>query len=153
MSKNNAKPQSTPSANRQKRRSAGKNPAVSVLFSAFAGIAAFFAAVFVLSFIIEKSPDPNALLPACAVISAALSACVAGTVAAKTAGKVAPWSILSGLLMLIVFLFISLFFDSADHENGMIFKSIVVAILPTMAYIAGTVTSKKKGKVHRQKRR
>jgi len=67
-------------------------------------------------------------------------------------GKAAPWSIVSGLLMLVVFLFISLFFDSTDYENGMIFKSIVAAILPITAYISGTAVSKKKHRAHTQRR-
>ncbi len=134
----------TPPAAKRKTGEAAKNPVKILLFSFAAGTATLFLSVLVLSFLLEKSPDPNALLPVASIVCTLLTSAVSGSVAAKLSGKGSPWSVLSGLILILFYLVLSLFFDPADYENGMALKTAVVIILPVTALIAGTFSARKK---------
>ncbi len=145
MPKSNLKQKKpTPPAAKRKTVDTGKNPFAILLFAFAAGTAVLFLSILVLSFLLEKSPDPNALLPAAAIVCTLVTSAVSGSVAAKLSGKGSPWSVLSGLVLILFYLVLSLFFDQSDYENGMTLKSAVVIILPVASLIMGTLSSRKK---------
>lgn len=145
MPKSNSKQKKpTPPAPKQKPGEKSKNPVTVILYPVITGTAVLLLSVLALSFLLEKSPDPNALLPVAAIICTLLAAAVSGSLSAKLSGKASPTSILSGLIMILVYLIISLFFDAQAFENGMVLKSAIVIILPAMAFVAGTVSAKNK---------
>ncbi len=145
MPKSNSKQKRpTPPTPKQKPGEKSKNPVTVLLYPVIAGTAVLLLSVFALSFLLEKSPDPNALLPAAAILCTVLAAAVSGSVSAKLSGKASPTSILSGLIMILVYLIMSLFFDAQDCENSMVLKSAIVILLPAMAFTAGIMATKNK---------
>lgn len=144
MSRSNTKQKRpSPPSLKSKHSANRKNPTQALIISFLAGAAVFFVSVLILSFLLEKSPDPNALIPAAAIICTILAAAVSGSAAAKLLGKATPWSILSGLIMILFYLIMSLFFDNSA-ESGIVLKSAIVVILPLMALVAGVFAGRNK---------
>ncbi len=112
------------------------------------GIASMLTASLALSFIMSKVPDPDILLMPCVLASSAVCGISCGVCSAMLSKKQMPYSLICGLIMVLVYLLISLIFDPADYSTDMIFKTANIAILPLCAVLGGTIAAKK----HKQKR-
>lgn len=146
MPKNNMHLKSQQSVIERQKKDSRKNPAVILGISFIFAVAVFFASVFFVSFLLEKSPDPNALVAAGSILCTVISCAVGGAVAAKLSGKVLPFSVLSGLLMVVFYLCVSVFFDSAEFEKSLASKTATIIILLVVSFLSGCFFVRKKSR-------
>lgn len=148
MSENKSKAKKPKHAQR-KTNPTNKNPVFSVLISLAAGTAAFFASAFLVTFLLEKSADPCAFLDAASVVCTVIAAGTAGAVASRLTGRPSPWSIVSGLGMILVYLVLSVIFnDTTADDNSMVFKTVTLALLVVIAFVSGKLFAKKRERKH-----
>ncbi len=133
----------------RKPNSTNKNPIFALLISLVAGTAAFFASAFFITFLLEKSADPCSLLDAASIVCTVMAAGTAGAVSSRLTRRPAPWSIVSGLGMILVYLVLSVIFnDTKAGDNSMVFKTVTVALLPVIAFVSGKLFAKKREHTH-----
>lgn len=156
MSKTNVKTQNiknkvrsaAPARTGAHRRNLG--PAAAIGLSVFAGAVMLLISSAIFSFILEKSSNPDSLIPVCSVAATLIAGAVCGAVSAKITERPLPWSIVSGIAMVLVYLIISLFFDPADTDSDMIFKTVILACVLLSSLVFGIITGKKSVKAKRR---
>lgn len=122
-----------------------KNPLQAVLIATVCGTAVLFLSVSLFAFILQKSPDPSLLSEPAAVITSVLSGGCAGIAASKLTGRPIPWSIVSGIAMLVIYFIISLFMKAKEAPDTM-FAVINSVGLMLSGLLFGVLVSKKKKK-------
>ena len=113
-----------------------KNGGKILCFAIISAVFTLFLSAFLMAFLLEKSPDPTFFIPFAAMFCTAFASAVSGVVAARLSGAVAPFSVLSGLCMILIYLAVSLFFESEDTGAGVAFKTATVLILPCVSFFA-----------------
>lgn len=121
------------------------NPLYAILISTICGTAILFISIIVFSFILQKSPDPSLLTEVVAVISSVLSGGCAGIIASKLTRRPVPWSIISGIAMLIIYFIVSLFVKANDAPDT-VFSAVNSASVIVSGLLFGFLSSKNKKK-------
>jgi len=123
-----------------------RNPIISIAISMGAGIIALFISLCIISVILTKSSDPDAFLPAGAIACACISGITCGITSAAVSPKALPLSVISGLFMLVIFLILSLPFDSVQQGSSMLFKTAICLCVVVCAAVACALRTKKPDK-------
>ena len=135
----------------QNKRKKSKSEQVNVLQvlvpSISIGIVVFFSTALIFSFILSKLSDPDSFFGVAAILMSVLCGMSCGITSCKITKTPMPYSLFCGLLMILLYLIISLFFNPSDFSTGMIFKTISVAALPVSSVLgAFSVRNKHKGR-------
>ena len=150
MPKSNVKPKKPLHTANTNPKSGRENPARILVSSTLFGIAVFFVCTIIAAFLLEKSPDPSFLVPAGAMICTVISSAATGFLAVKLSHKALPYSVLSGLLMILFYLTASVFFDSGEFETTIGTKSVTVLLLPSVSLLSACLfNGRKSAKKHR----
>lgn len=140
------------SSNKRKRsKSEQVNIVEAIIPSVAIGVAVFFLTALVFSFILSKLSDPDSFMGISAILLNIFCGMSCGIASCKITKKPMPYSIVCGLIMILIYLIMSLFFTPSDFPDGMIFKTISVAVLPLSSMLgAFAVRNKQKGR-HKNK--
>ncbi len=138
------------SSNKRKRsKSEQVNIFQAIIPSVAIGVAVFFLMALVFSFILSKLSDPDSLMGISAILLSVFCGMSCGIASCKLTKRHMPYSIVCGLIMVLIYLIISLFFTPSDFPQGMIFKTISVAALP-LSSMLGAFAVRNKQKGHRK---
>jgi len=130
---------------RKKSKGEQLNVFQAIIPSVAIGVAVFFLTALVFSFILSKLSDPDSLMGISAILLSVICGMSCGITSCRLTKRPMPYSIVCGLIMVLIYLIISLFFTPGDFPQGMVFKTISVAALPLSSFIgAFTVRNDRK---------
>ena len=128
------------------RKTNTKNPLTAVALSAVVGTVLLLCSSVLFSFILKDTSCPESFFAPVALLCVLISGCGAGITAALCSGNPMPYSLISGILLLLMFLAISAAFDSAQVDSDNVFKGIVATVAVASSLVSGMLSTRKKGK-------
>ncbi len=125
-----------------------KNPLKIVLISAGVGIAVFFVCLAIFSYILTSFSDPDRYIPVLALAGIIISGGACGIVCKAIGCTSALYPAISGLVMIVIFLAISVF-AGTESESDTIYKTLIAAGAPVASVIMCNLSKSKKKKKSR----
>ena len=126
-----------------KKNANKKGLASAILISIISGVISLLGTALLSSFILNGLASPESLITVMSIVCGIVSGAVCGIFSARLTGSAFPWSIVCGILLLLIFFIISLFFE-ADTTPDPVYTVIYSAGIVMASFFAGIIASKKK---------
>ena len=126
-----------------KKNANKKGLASAILISIISGVISLLGTALLSSFILNGLTSPESLIAVMSIVCGIVSGAVCGIFSARLTGAAFPWSIVCGILLLLIFFIISLFFE-ADTIPDPVYTVIYSAGIVMASFFAGIIASKKK---------